>query len=91
MAINGGYLLVDKKFDTKTKREIGEYLFIDKFGNINTMAKSINRKGNRIYTLQEIKSMLKGAGLKFTNAYGGYSLPPKKTIKSSNIIIIATK
>lgn len=94
MAINGGYLLIDTKFDIKAKREIGEHIFIDKLGNTNTMSKSINRQGNRLYTLQETKSLLRRVGLKFTNAYRGYFLPPMKTaesLKSSNIVITATK
>ncbi|MGB9721510.1 MAG: hypothetical protein ACPL28_08545 [bacterium] len=85
---------MDTKFDTKTKREIGEYLFIDKYGIINAMAKDIDRKGNRIYTLREIKYFLHKAGLSFVNAYAGYELPPKKFTKSLNppcIVIITIK
>lgn len=91
MAINDGYLLVDTKFNAKTKRETGEYYFIDKTGKINVMSKDISRKGNRLYTLNEIKSMLNKSGLQFLNAYGGFQLPPPEFPKSSNIVIIATK
>ncbi len=94
MAINGGYLLIDTRFDAHNKREIGEYFFIDKKGRINTMAKDIDREGNRIYTLRDIKSLLPRAGLHSVKAYEGYILPAKKYTKStqsSTIVITARK
>ncbi len=92
MAINDGYLLMDTQFNTKTKRENGEYYFIDKTGTINIMSKNIIREGNRIYTLKEIKSMLGKAGLRFVDTYAGFSLHhqnSQKSCKSSNVVIIS--
>ncbi|MEO0142283.1 MAG: hypothetical protein ABIL15_02895 [candidate division WOR-3 bacterium] len=61
---------------------------------MNTMAEEIKREGNRLYTLNEIKIILRRAGFDSFTIYDGYNLPPeryKKSCKSSSIIITAGK
>lgn len=93
MKIHNGYLLMTDRYSAEHKREGGDCLFIDASGNVNVLTKELKRAGSRLYTLSEMKSMLRNAGLTYLHAYCGFQLPPKKYTPSykNNIVIITEK
>jgi len=93
MYINNGYLLSESNFDPGSHSEGGNYIFIDKSGRINIMSEGLKKETSRLYTLSEIKSMLRKAGLKFMSAYAGYRIPPVRHQSSHkhNILLVTQK
>jgi len=93
MELNGGYLLTDSIYHEETHRESGECIFIDESGDVNVQTEKLKRESHRLYTLSEMKRMLRKVKLRFLDAFCGFRLPPinYRLSYKYNIIIIAEK
>lgn len=93
MKLCNGYLVMADKYDAEHKREHGDCLFIDASGNANVLTSALRRATNRLYTLSEMKTMLRDARLRYLHAYCGFRIPPKELTPSyrGNIVVVAQK
>lgn len=92
--VDDGFLLLENKFDAKTCRERGKYIFIDISGRVQAMSRDLHKQSSHIYGLSEVKTMLRSAGLTFVDAYAGYNLLPikfKRSSTTSSIVVCAQK
>lgn len=83
---NGGKLVIDEKFNQRTKRIHGSWTIVDEQSNkIKLTPYNI-----RIYTAEEFKEMAETCGFREVNVYGSFS-GEKFTSDNREMIVVAQK